>query len=216
MYTFYLGTIVFPIAPASLNIKINNQNKTLTLINEGEINILKSKKLTDVAFEVLIPNQKYPFAKGALLPKQYYDSMLLAMKDSKKPVQFIVIRNGNNLGSLHYTNLKVSLEEYDILEDADSLGRDIKISIRLKEYKEKTSILMQVVGIINGITQYVANSTRESTKTTASTYTVKNGDTLYSIAKKQLGNGSYASTLQELNNLPNTIDLTVGEVIRLE
>lgn len=214
MHTFYLGSIFFPISPATLNIRINNQNKTVTLMNEGEINILKSEKLKDISFEVLIPNQRYPFAKylGGVLPMQYYTEQISTLKNLKKPVQFIVLRKGSS----YSTNLKVSIEDYEITEDADSLGRDIKISLKLKEYKDKSNLLMQVIGLVNGVYQYVTNESRESNKTTPKTYTVKNGDTLYSIAKKQLGDGSYTSKLQELNKLPNSIDLTAGQVIRLE
>ena len=60
-YYFYLDKLL-PIAPSKLQLEINNQNKTLTLINDGEINILKKAKLTDVDFDCLIPQVKYPFA----------------------------------------------------------------------------------------------------------------------------------------------------------
>ena len=218
MYIFYLGTIVFPVAPSTLNIKINNQNKTLTLINEGEINILKEEKLKDIAFEVLIPHQKYPFASylGGMLPKQYYYEALSSMKKLRKPVQFIVIRNGKNLASMHFTNIKVSVEDFTLVEDANNLGFDLKIGITLKEYKDKTSLLIQAISTVSGVTQYLTTNTRESNKTTPKTYTVVNNDTLYSIAKKQLGDGSLTSRLQSINNLPNQIDLSIGQVIRLE
>lgn len=218
MYTFYLGSIIFPITPTSLNIRTNNQNKTVTLMNEGEFNILKSEKLKDITFEVLIPSQKYPFVSylGGFLPKQYYIEMLSLMKNSKKPVQFMVIRNPKNLASMHYTNIKVSLEEFEVMEDADSLGEDLKISIQLKEYKEKSGLLMQLTGIINGLSQYTTTKSRELTKAIPRNYTVRDGDTLLSIAKKQMGSGSLSTQLQTLNNLPNTVDLSIGQVIRLE
>ena len=39
-YQFYLGSTLLPITPGSLDVKINGNNQTLTLINEGEINML--------------------------------------------------------------------------------------------------------------------------------------------------------------------------------
>lgn len=33
MYLFYLGDTQFPVAPSKMQIKINNKNKTMTLIN---------------------------------------------------------------------------------------------------------------------------------------------------------------------------------------
>ena len=47
-YDFYLGNCLLPIAPEKLSLKINNANETITLINEGEINVLKRAGLTDI------------------------------------------------------------------------------------------------------------------------------------------------------------------------
>ena len=49
-YDFYLKKCLLPIAPPKLSVKINNANETVTLINEGEINILKKAELTDIEF----------------------------------------------------------------------------------------------------------------------------------------------------------------------
>ena len=51
-YYFYLGKTLLPVAPSKLSLKIGNQNKTYTLINEGEINVLKSATLTEIEFDV--------------------------------------------------------------------------------------------------------------------------------------------------------------------
>lgn len=61
-YDFYLDKCLLPIAPKKLEIKINNANDTITLINEGEINLLKTAELTDIDFECMLPNVQYPFA----------------------------------------------------------------------------------------------------------------------------------------------------------
>lgn len=218
MYSFYLGGILFPIAPAKLEIKSKNKNKTLTLINEGEINLLKEEGLKDITFTVMIPAKKYPFAKylGGFLPIQYYISMLESMKRLKKPVQFIVLRNNTTLASIYNTNLAVSLEDYHIIEDAESLGEDINISISLKEYKDKTGSLLKKITTVAGVSKFMMSKVRTSTKSTPRNYTVKNGDTLLLIAKKELGDEKQCERLLKLNNLPNAIDLQVGKVIRLE
>lgn len=218
MYIFYLGSLIFPVAPESVDIKTNNQNKTLTLINEGEINLLKSRGLQEISFEVLIPHQKYSFSKylGGVLPIQHYTEALAAMKATKKPVQFIILRNLKSISGIYNTNIKVSVEDYNLIDSADKYGEDIGISIKLKEYKDKSNILMSIVGKVENKTQYLLTKVRESTKILPKTYTVNPGDTLFTIAKKQLGDGSKAQNLLELNNLSNLIDLTVGQVIRLE
>ena len=58
-----LGALPLPIPPSSLEITTPSMNKTVVLINEGEINIPKDQGLREISFEFLIPTfQKYPFA----------------------------------------------------------------------------------------------------------------------------------------------------------
>lgn len=136
-YYFYLDKMLLPIAPSKLQLKINNQNKTLTLINDGEINILKKAKLTDVDFDCLIPQVKYPFAlyKDGFQKASYYLNKLEQLKTNKQPFQFIVTRTFPNGSMLFDTNMKVSLEDYKVKEDKKE-GFDLVISISLKQYKD--------------------------------------------------------------------------------
>ena len=63
MYYFYMGSVLLPIAPEKFTLKVKNANKTITLINEGEVNFLKEAGLTDLEFDSLIPAVQYSFAK---------------------------------------------------------------------------------------------------------------------------------------------------------
>lgn len=219
MYLCYIDGILMPVAPSKINTKIKNKNRTITLINEGEANILKSAGLQEISFNMMIPAYKYPFALylgGIFLPISYYLEILDRLKNSKKPFQLIIIREGV-LGSLGFdTNLKVSLEDYQILEDAGN-GRDITVSIKLKQYQEKTKTVVRVATAVGGGTvKYILEKVRDSSKVIEKTYKVKEGDTLYTIAKKQLGNGEKYRDLITLNKLGNSSDIEVGQVIRLE
>jgi len=64
MYDVYLDTMLLPVTPSKIQVKIKNQNKTITLMNDGEINLLKMAGLSDISFTALIPQLKYPFAQG--------------------------------------------------------------------------------------------------------------------------------------------------------
>lgn len=219
MYLCYIDGILMPVAPSKINTKIKNKNRTITLINEGEANILKSAGLQEISFNMMIPAYKYPFALylgGIFLPISYYLEILDRLKNSKKPFQLIIIREGV-LGALGFdTNLKVSLEDYQILEDAGN-GRDITVSIKLKQYQEKTKTVVRVATAVGGGTvKYILEKVRDSSKKIEKTYKVKEGDTLYTIAKKQLGNGEKYRDLITLNKLGNSSDIEVGQVIRLE
>ena len=134
MYYFYLDKLLLPIAPEKLQLKIGNNNKTLTLINEGEINILKKAKLTEIDFDILLPNVKYPFAtyNNSFQNASYFLENIEKLKTSEKPFQFIVSRKMPNGKILFDTNIKVSLEDYTISEEAEE-GFDVKVTIKLKQ-----------------------------------------------------------------------------------
>lgn len=133
-YHFYLDGTLLPITPESLKVKIKNQNKTISLINEGEINFLKLPGLSEVQFEMLLPQTAYPFANGSIKTIDEYLSLLERLKTGKKPFQFIVSRMTPRGKLLFDTNMKVSLEEYEILEDAKGLGMDSRVKKCEVEY----------------------------------------------------------------------------------
>lgn len=136
-YDFYLDKCLLPIAPKKLEIKINNANDTITLINEGEINLLKTAELTDIDFECMLPNVQYPFAtyNGEFKNSKYFLDYFEKLKTSKKPFQFIVSRAFPTGKALFSTNIKVSLEDYKITEQATD-GFDVTVKVKLKQYRD--------------------------------------------------------------------------------
>ena len=136
-YKLYLDGVLFPVAPSKVTVKINNQNETVTLINEGEANILKAAGLSDVEFDLLLPNTEYPFA---LYPEtfrnaRFYLDKLEELKLQKKSFQYIMTRAFPNNKKLFHTNMTVSLEDYSIVDDAGE-GFDTTVKIKLKQYRE--------------------------------------------------------------------------------
>ena len=202
MYYFYLDKLLLPIAPEKLQLKIGNNNKTLTLINEGEINILKKAKLTDIEFEVLLPNVKYPFAtyNDNFQNASYFLENIEKLKTSEKPFQFIVSRKMPSGKILFDTNIKVSLEDYTISEEAEE-GFDVKVSIKLKQYKDYSTKTVQIT-IKQERPRPVVVQTPSRPATTAPTtrtYTVVRGDCLWNMAKKYYGNGSQYTRIYNAN-----------------
>lgn len=202
-YDFYLEKCLLPIAPPKLTVKINNANETVTLINEGEINILKKAELTDIEFECRIPQEKYPFAvyksgfKGADHFLDYFESL----KTGRKPFQFIVCRKRPAGKKLFDTNIKVSMEDYKITEDAKN-GFDILVKIKLKQWRDYGT---KTVNITFNMEKPKASvePQRETVSSpapaAAQTYTVVKGDCLWNIAKRFYGNGSKYSVIYNAN-----------------
>ena len=202
-YDFYLDKCLLPVTPDKLQIKINNANETVTLINEGEINILKQAGLTDIEFECRIPQENYPFAvyKSGYKGADYFLSYFESLKTGKKPFQFIVCRKRPTGKQLFDTNIKVSMEDYKITEDAKN-GFDLLVKIKLKQWRDYGT---KTVNITFNVEKPKASTTtqREATSSPApaasQTYTVVKGDCLFNIAKKFYGNGSKYTVIYNAN-----------------
>ena len=218
MYNVFADGVQFPVPPSEMRMRINNNNETITLIDQGEVNILRKPGLTDIEFDLLLPNVRYPFAVylNGYQPADYYLDKLEKLKVNQKPFQFIVNRMKPNGKLLFDTNMAVSLEEYEIQENAEE-GFDVIVTIRLKQFKEYSTKLLKVSSTSSTSTTKKVTTTaqRPVTKTTPKTHTVVAGETLWAIAKKQLGNGARFNELAKLNNISNPNLIRVGQVIKL-
>ncbi len=225
MYQYYIDGVMLPIAPPSMKTKINNQNDTITLLNGEEINIIKSPGLTEVTFTALLPNSQYPFAiyeGGTVQNAQYYLDLFQNLKLSQKPFLFLVIRTDDK-GNIAYQGsvdkdkeTYYSLEEYTIEESAEEYGIDCGVEITLKQYRPYTTATGKIQTEYNGQSVVLEKQRDTTGKQTPKTYTVKKGDTLYNICKKELGDGSKYKEIAQKNNIYNPNVLQIGQIIRLE
>lgn len=214
MYIFFMGNVPLPVTPGRLQIKTKNQNKTINLINEGEVNLLKSPGLREITFDAMIPQVRYPFAYYNLgfLNAPFFLQHFEKLKADKKPFQFIVVRILPRGLPTFTTNIKVGLEEYAILEDANN-GQDLTVNIKLKEYKNFGTKIFDYDPETETATIKITRST--DTAPDIKTYVAKAGDTLWSVAKQFLGDGGKYLDLMRLNKLNNNT-LEPGQVIRVK
>lgn len=202
-YDFYLKKCLLPIAPNKLTVKIQNQNKTVTMINEGEINILKKAGLTDIEFECSIPQIKYPFAvyKSGFQGAEYFLDYFESLKTSKRPFQFIVCRQLPIGRQLFDTNLKVSMEDYTVTEDAKD-GFDLTVKIKLRQWRDYGTKTVNISVSGDKAKASVApqrEAANSPAPASAQSYTVVKGDCLWNIAKRFYGNGSRYTAIYEAN-----------------
>ena len=107
---------------------IKNQNKTVILLNDSEINILKNAGLTDFQFRFMVPHTTYPFgnsSKASVLesilpgvnsiysfanisslftPQQEWINIMETLKTQRFPFWFRVIRTrpGSSINNISY------------------------------------------------------------------------------------------------------------------
>ena len=208
-YVFYLNGVQLPIPPTKMTTKIKSNNSVINLINEGDINILKLPSLTEFSFDFLLPSSQYPFAKGYSGAKAFL-KMLEKLKKTRKPCRFIVSGDKIINGRVLNTNMSVSIEDYSIKENADDLF-DITVSIKLKQYKAYRVKTVKISGKNITVKQERSKESAPNNKT----HTVKEGETLWNIAKKEYGDGSaysdiYANNAKSIHN-PNVI--SAGQVL---
>ncbi len=219
MYSFYFKSqeeeIQLPIPPANMELKVNNKNKVVELLNIGDVNILKDPGLSEIDFKILLPGQPLPFStyeNGFKDPKYFLDRFE-KYKIDKKPVRLIITRMAPWNEPLFGYNMLVSLENYSIEEKSGEVA-DIYVVIKLKQYKNYKTQVVEIKEV--GDNKAIATVKEERpAKPKARTYTVKAGDTLWAIAKKELNDGSKYNEIAELNSIADPNKISIGQVLRL-
>ncbi len=229
MYYFFFGVVPLPITPGAIDISTPSGNETVTLINHGEINIPRSPGLREIAFDFLLPRKKYHFSNYSV--GDYTATILIPLlntwKETKEPFQFIITRMSPDNQIFDFTSIKVLIEDFTYREDAEELGMDTMCSIKLKEYKDYPTVSTTLQKVLDAAedaaygvvaTALVATVTKSRSTTgkkTPKTYTVQEGDTLWSICKKELGDGQKYKDIAKLNNIDNPDLIYPGQKLRL-
>ena len=185
-YEVYIDDMLLPVPPQKIPIKYPGQNKTVTLINGDEINLLRPPGLAEISLDIILPQMDYPSAvwDGSVDDAEDFISHLQDLKDSRGSFEFIVIRDSFD------TNMDVTLEDYKVSDDVKE-GLDLVVSITMKEARHYGTKVMNftIVEDQPTPTAETPQDDRPAEQPQARTYTVQGGDCLWNIAKKQLGDG---------------------------
>lgn len=202
-YDFYFNIggelITLPITPEELEIKIGSNNKVVTLINEGDVNILKSPSLVEFEFDARFPMRQYPYSRPVLNFETYLNKFT-ELKTNKQAFTFSVVRRTpDGANGTWGTTRVVSLEDLKVKESADE-GDDVILSFKLKEYKTFGVATIQTPNSAPTSTS-TSNTSRSTTNNTGlpTTHTVQKGDCLWNISKKYYGKGSIWKTIYNAN-----------------
>lgn len=144
MYYFFIGPVLLPITPSALSVDIGGNNKVVTLINDGEINILHEPQLQSIAFDVLLPTRttKYPFASYSLGGNEAkaFTAYFKELQRQKIPFPFIIskMKHGTAI-PVGYENILSVIDSFTQKEDSSN-GLDVLASLKLREYREYSTI----------------------------------------------------------------------------
>lgn len=195
-YEVYIDDMLLPIPPQKIPIKYPGQNETATLINGEEINITRPPGLAEISIDVVLPQMDYPCAMwdGSVEDAEEFISRLQDLKESGDTFEFIVIRDSFD------TNMDVTLEDYKVSDDVKE-GLDLVVSITMKEARHYgTKIMNFAIAPEQPIPAAASpEPERPAARPQVKTYTVKSGDCLWNIAKKQLGDGNRWKEIHNLN-----------------
>ena len=111
MYKFYFNQDVLPVTPGAITTTFKNQNKTITLINEGEVNLPKAPGLTEYSFKFMLPWCNYPFV-NMNYPQMLTDAI---------PTVHSVLSGKWKLSNVENFFKKFNLEKF-IMGDEDKLS----------------------------------------------------------------------------------------------
>lgn len=219
MYQVYIVTkedaILLPIAPSYINIKINDKDKRIDLANKGEVNILKSPGLTDIEFDIRLFKNEVPFAQylDGFKEPGYYIEKLTKIKANKEYCRLIINRTMPG-AELFDTDMLVSIKDMDIPEEAKEGSGDFYIKTTFKQYKPLENDILELKQV-GDKKVLVRNNKQRPSKEPPYEILVKEGQTLWIIAKNKLNDETKVSEIMRLNNLKNPNDIKVGQKLRL-
>ncbi|MEW9093938.1 MAG: LysM peptidoglycan-binding domain-containing protein [Clostridiaceae bacterium] len=217
MYKIYLGVndgdegFVLPVLPEKIEFNEGGNNKTFDIINLGEINVINKPKLIRISFESYFPKNTGPYVSSEkFFSPDFYISKIREWRERQEKVRFIFTGSPLDINDLF------TIENLKLTEKGGEVG-DIYYSIELKRYKTYAARKVFVATEQNNTSKATVktNQSRPVEKSKPKTHTVVNGDTLWKIAKKYLGDGSRYKEIAQLNNIKNPDVIYPGQSLKL-
>lgn len=179
--------IELPVNPSSVEFPEKQLNEAITLLDMGEIKLPGKRGVITTKLSSFFPAENSPFYKNANRKPYEYVALLQEWKRTNAVVRVIV--------SDMKINLAMLIDEFTpYVKEGD---KDIYYTISLSEDR------LSNVSSVQGTMQVESNGllTRPVPATSEKTHTVVSGDTLWSIAKQNYGDGSLCSKVYNANSV---------------
>lgn len=127
----YDGQVVqLPVNPEKVEVKFSGNNSTTEIIQLGEINLLKDRKLAEISFSSFFPQDDWFPAirtRGQFKRPDFYKSFFEGIQEDKKPCRLII--TGLNI------TMKTSVENFSYYHQGGD-HEDAYYSLDFKEYRD--------------------------------------------------------------------------------
>jgi LysM repeat protein len=191
-----------PVNPEKVAVSSSGDGENYTISKIGNVNIPKDVKLETYSIETFFPTQEYSFLVASFREPEFYISMIKKWQSSKLPVRYMYVNGSFTINEL------VTIEEFNYDETGGST--DVNFSLSLKKYVNFEPNKMKVIKAGNfaapSPVKVIKKSAppRQNKKEELKTYSLKSGDTLWTVAQKHLGSGSRYTEIQKLNGIKDS------------
>ena len=116
--------MLLPVTPSELTVKTGSCNKTVYILNLGEMNLPRKAGLREIRFRALIPSEQYSFVQiqELFVPPVFFLGFFREIKQAGEPVQLLVFRSLADGREVLSETLDVLLEEYTVSEYGGEQG----------------------------------------------------------------------------------------------
>lgn len=179
-----------PVNPAEFTVTSPFGVHRINVAHLGEVSIPGERNLKDVTFESFFPreyNPNYCEYNGFMNPRKWVLQME-TWRDTRKSIRLLI--TGTNV------SIPVLIEEFDIRPERAGHVGDIYYSMSCVQFREPVVKKLEKKGTaVKGI----STSRSTDSKTIGTSYTVKKGDSLWTIAKRVYGNGADLEKIYQAN-----------------
>lgn len=192
--------LVLPVMPASYQVETGINIEVVNIHELGDAILAGYGTLCTIKLSCLFPANSYSFSADS--DAQRYVEQFQKWIEKKTKLRFIVGGTGVNISVL------VQSISYG---EQDGTG-DIYADLILREYKA-----LKAVSVTSASATKPRAAVVKTSGASVSNYTIKYGDTLCAICRKNYGDGSYATAvkLAQRNGIPNANIIMAGQVISI-
>ena len=192
--------VVMPVTPPSFTVSKGMGVETMQLNAVGELNLAGGGTLATIRLELMFPNQYYPFVTS---DTEYgwaygYVERFKRWIENRTVLHFVVSDTG--------IDLMVLVENISYGERDGS--NDVYATVTLREYRQPLPVKLDTG------TQNDAR-TDAAPQTDVIHYTIKSGDSLWSICRKYYGKPTLYPKLAAYNGIKNPNLIITGHTLKI-